>query len=118
MSIFSTYSRSLAIVLLMATKPKPTANAEANVPSKRTVKVVTMQEAWDAIAERNSLTNEFCHLVIEFDHIAREARVSGRPDWYDAQYEANAKARKRVKARIAKVQTLIRRWERQNKASA
>lgn len=102
----------------MATKPKATATAEPTNKPKRTVKVVSMQEAWNAVAERTSLTEEFQHLLIEFDHIAREVKVSGRPDWYLNQYEANAKARKRVKARIAKVQALITRWERQNKVSA
>lgn len=101
----------------MATKPKPTATAEAT-SKKRTVRKVTLQEMWNATQVRRENMMRFAHLIIEMENIGREMKVCNDPlhrheYLHEAQMDENAKARKDAKAKIVQASKVLARYEKE-----
>jgi len=96
-----------------------TAEAKPKTPKRR--KPVGVEEVWEAVREKRTLTQEFAHLIVELEHIGREMRVTqsnGDLPSFHAEYKrlrANSKARARIKKRMAKIAVLIARYEAQVK---
>ena len=95
----------------MATNTKPTAKAEAT-PKKPRRRKVTLNEAWEAVADKRQALYEFGGLVVEFDHLLNQ-RGNKDEKSLNKALRANASARKRLRTKIVKLNTLLAHFEAQ-----